>query len=75
MAQDLKYGKLDIPGIGEDEPVFVIRGRDVLALPAIESYSLMAEEAGVDTDILDGLDAASEAIYDWQQGNGKRLPA
>ncbi len=74
MAVDLKYGALEIPGIGDDEPVFVLRGRDSLALSTLEDYTLKAEEAGVGSEILDGLDAVSEAVFDWQQKNGQRLP-
>lgn len=38
MATDSKYGKLEIPGIGEDEPVFIIRAKDATALPTINGY-------------------------------------
>ncbi|MGB5159415.1 hypothetical protein [Desulfobacterium sp. N47] len=38
MAISGKYGKIDIPGIGADEPVFIIRAQDRLAVPAIEMY-------------------------------------
>ncbi|UCD78894.1 MAG: hypothetical protein JSW26_26415 [Desulfobacterales bacterium] len=31
MAISGKYGKLDIPKIGEDEPVFILRAQDRLA--------------------------------------------
>ena len=31
MAVSGKYGKLDIPKIGEDEPVFILRAQDKLA--------------------------------------------
>jgi hypothetical protein len=75
VAKDLKYGQIDIPGIGDDEPVFVLRGRDSLALTTLEFYTLKAEESDVGSSILDGLDGVSEAIYVWQQENGQRLPA
>ena len=38
MALSGKYGKVDIPKIGEDEPVFILRAQDKLAEPAIEMY-------------------------------------
>jgi len=38
MAVSGKYGRLDIPKIGEDEPVFILRAQDKLAEQAIEKY-------------------------------------
>lgn len=46
MAWSRTYGKLDIPMIGENEPVFILRGQDVLAQAAIEMYRLLAEAHG-----------------------------
>jgi hypothetical protein len=31
MAVSTKYGKVDIPKIGGDEPVFILRAQDKLA--------------------------------------------
>ena len=36
MALSGKYGKLNIPRIGEEEPVFILRAQDRLAEFAIE---------------------------------------
>jgi len=38
MALSAKYGRLDIPKIAEDEPVFVIRAQDTLAVPILKVY-------------------------------------
>lgn len=38
MAIEKKYGKLDIPGIPDDEPVFVIRAQDAYALDTLRDY-------------------------------------
>ena len=46
MAQSGKYGKLNIPKIGENEPVFILRAQDKLAEPAIEMYRLLASSHG-----------------------------
>ena len=46
MALSRTYGKVDIPMIGENEPVFILRGQDVLAQSAIEMYRLLAEAHG-----------------------------
>lgn len=46
MALSGKYGKIDIPNIGEDEPVFVLRARDKLGEHAIEMYRALAASHG-----------------------------
>ncbi|MFO8011558.1 MAG: hypothetical protein R6U89_12260 [Dehalococcoidia bacterium] len=42
MAVSGKYGKIDIPKVGDDEPVFILRAQDMLAEPAIEMYKILA---------------------------------
>lgn len=46
MALSGKYGKLDIPRVGGDEPVFILRAQDKLAEIAIEIYRLLAASHG-----------------------------
>ena len=43
MAISGKYGKLDIPKIGEDEPVFILRAQDRLAPGVIKIYKVLVE--------------------------------
>jgi hypothetical protein len=53
MALSGKYGKVDIPKIGEDEPVFILRAQDKLAEPAIEMYrSLTASHSSPLAEVL-----------------------
>ena len=49
MASSGKYGKLHIPKIGEEEPVFILRAQDQLAVYAIEMYQLLAASHGSST--------------------------
>lgn len=42
MAVSGKYGQVDIPGIGKDEPVFILRAQDRLAAYAVEMYGALA---------------------------------
>jgi hypothetical protein len=46
MAISGKYGQIDIPKIGEREPVFILRAQDLLAGPAIELYEILARSHG-----------------------------
>ena len=43
MAISGKYGKLNIPKIGEDEPVFILRAQDRLAQGIIKIYKVLVE--------------------------------
>lgn len=53
MAISGKYGKINIPNIGDDEPIFVLRAQDKLAEAAIDMYRTLAatHEAAVTTDM------------------------
>ncbi len=46
MALSGKYGKLDIPKIAADEPVFILRAQDTLAATVIRMYQLLVESHG-----------------------------
>lgn len=46
MAVSERYGKVDIPSIGKEEPVFILRARDRLAADSIKMYKLLAEAYG-----------------------------
>jgi hypothetical protein len=46
MAVSGKYGQIDIPKIGEREPVFILRAQDLLAGPAIELYKILVQSHG-----------------------------
>lgn len=70
MAQSGKYGKLDIPGIAADEPVFILRAQDILAAPVIGMYQLLAESHGC--PLAGELDRTIEAFRKWS--GQKKLP-
>jgi hypothetical protein len=68
MALSGKYGKLDIPKIASEEPVFILRAQDALAVTAIGMYQLLAESHG--RPLAAALDKGIEAFRKWQ-GNRK----
>jgi hypothetical protein len=56
MAVSTKYGKVNIPKIRDNEPVFILRAQDKLAEAAIGMYKLLAASHGSKlTDSLDYL--------------------
>lgn len=70
MAISGKYGKIHIPKIGEDEPVFILRAQDKLAPTAIEMYKLLASSHGA--ILADPLQKEIDAFKKWS--GIKKLP-
>ncbi len=69
MAVSGKYGKISIPKIGEDEPVFILRAQDQLAEPAIKMYRSLAASHG--RQLANSLDKEIEAFSKWPT---KKMP-
>ncbi|MBI3040598.1 MAG: hypothetical protein HYY80_02955 [Chloroflexi bacterium] len=63
MALSGKYGKLSIPRVGDNEPVFILRAQDKLAETAIEMYRLLAASHGC--QIAKGLHKEIENFKKW----------
>ena len=70
MAVSTKYGEVDIPGIRDDEPVFILRAQDELAMPAIEMYRALAASHGAPA--VGGLKDEVERFQLWS--GHKKLP-
>ena len=70
MAVSGKYGKLTIPQISGEEPVFILRAQDKLAEIAIEMYRLLA--ASHSCPIAESLQKEIESFRRWP-GN-RKLP-
>ncbi len=70
MAISGKYGKIDIPKVGEDEPVCIIRAQDNLAQRTIEMYRTLTESHKC--QLADTLQQEIESFRQWK-GN-RKLP-
>lgn len=46
MALEGKYGQINVPGIPEDEPIFILRAQDMAALQTLDGYADEAVECG-----------------------------
>lgn len=57
--------------IPEDEPVFVIRAQDMLAVPAIRAYATMAEDACIPWSFIDDINQHLHRVKEWQNNNVK----
>ncbi len=70
MAVSGKYGRVDIPKVGADEPVFILRAQDKLAEPAIEMYRLLAISHGY--QLANDLQKEIESFRSWP--GPKKMP-
>jgi hypothetical protein len=70
MALSKKYGRIDIPKIGEEEPVFILRAQDRLAAVTIEMYRSLAASHGA--PVAASLEKELEAFRNWK--GKKKLP-
>jgi hypothetical protein len=75
MAIDNKYGKVTFEhgSIGDDEPVFVLRGRDQLAMLAIAQYGHLCQAANTTDDHLGAIQEALDQFAEWTQEHIEEL--
>jgi hypothetical protein len=70
MAISGKYGRVNIPKVGENEPVFILRAQDRLAASAIEMYRSLAGSHGA--SLVESLQREIDSFRQWK-GN-KKIP-
>jgi hypothetical protein len=70
MAISGKYGKVGIPKIGDDEPVFILRAQDKLAQAAVQMYQTLASSHNA--AVADGVQKEIDAFRKWQ--GRKKMP-
>lgn len=70
MALSGKYGRVDVPGIGADEPVFIIRAQDRLAEAAQDFDKTLAVSHGA--AVAASVEKELEHFRKW--GGRKKLP-
>lgn len=70
MAISGKYGKISIPKIGAEEPVFILRAQDRLAEAMIEIYRIMV--ASHDSPLARELDKEIDRFRSWT--GSKKMP-
>ena len=70
MAISGKYGEIDIPTIGEEEPVFILRAQDRLAQGVVEIYKVLVNSHG--SPLAEQLDEEIERFRNW--GGPKKMP-
>lgn len=78
MARDNKYGQVDIPGVPDDEPVFILRAQDDLALHTITRYrntasSIEDDSARPNDEWFAGLDQVIEDFGAFRNANPDKI--
>lgn len=58
----------------DDEPVFVLRGQDVLAANTLWTWLQQARVHGVHADKIFKAEDDFQAFLDWRKHNGTKLP-
>ena len=70
MGLSAKYGKLSIPKVGDEEPVFILRAQDKLAESAIAMYQALAASHGA--RVSQDIHKEIESFRNWK--GPKKLP-
>jgi len=71
MAIDQKYGLINIPGVPQDEPVFVLRGQDAAAVETILHYAEVAYRVGARVEHIEHILKSVQAVARWPH---KKIP-
>lgn len=71
MARDGKYGNIicEKTALLPDEPVFLLRGKDLLVPQAIRMYANRCKQAGCDPKHIDACLVRAAEIEQWQKEN------
>jgi len=60
--------------IPEDEPVFLLRGQDVLAPSLLLDWASRLRALGGDLELTDLVRVHAQRMIQWQQKNGAKMP-
>ena len=64
MARDTKYGDVQVMGIGDEEPIFILRAQDVFAIHVLKVYRGLRESSG-DIPGVQSVQASIDAFGNW----------
>lgn len=70
------YNRIQDPAnlIPDDEPVFLIRGKDIVGPDAVDAWADLAEKAGADENIVTHARNHARAMRGFQNLFGKKIP-
>jgi hypothetical protein len=70
------YNRIQDPEnlIPDDEPVFLIRGKDKVAPSTVEAWAALAEQAGASAEIVYAARQQAARMKLWQDSKGCQIP-
>ena len=70
------YNRIQDPinKIAEDEPVLLIRAKDICGPATAEAYADIAEAAGASPVLVENVRKGANAMREWQQYNTAKIP-
>lgn len=70
------YDRIQDPGgkIPDDEPVFIIRGQDLAAVPTLLFYATLVETLGADPVLVAAVRAHADRMNWWQHERCRKVP-
>lgn len=70
------YNRFQDPAnlIPENEPVFLIRGQDLAAIPVLRYYIMTAIEVGAKQDLIDTIYRHIKLTEEWQRNIARKTP-
>lgn len=70
------YDRIQDPArlIPEDEPVFLIRGKDAAGPGAVRDWANRADKLGASLDIVNAAFLQANRMEVWQKKHGKKVP-
>lgn len=73
MAQETKYGDIEVPGIPKDEPIFILRSQDGVSLDTIRFYAREASRQGCSTEFVEAVLVCASEFSDWQSAHPSKV--
>ncbi len=70
------YDRIQDPAglIPEDEPVFLLRGQDVVAPAIVEKWAMVAADLGASKEIVTAALQQASRMRAWQMQHGHKVP-
>lgn len=70
------YNRIQDPkgSIPDNEPVFLIRGQDVVAPDVVEFWATKAHEVGADSRMVEAARQQASRMRQWQAEHGSKIP-
>jgi hypothetical protein len=75
MPHDTKYGPVTIPGVPDDEPIFILRAQDAASVGTLQHYAQLCSEWGSPPTHIDNAHRVTERFDEWQQAHGPQVKA